>query len=57
MGQTRQIEVKNGKGETDEKHLGETFDRALWRNVGRGERRFKDFTILSLIEEQVIDTS
>ena len=35
MGQTRQTEVKNGKEEQiDEKHLGEKFDRALWRSTG-----------------------
>lgn len=34
MCQTRQMEVKNGRRETDEKHLGEKFDRAFWRNMG-----------------------
>lgn len=35
MGQRRQTEVKNGKEEQiDEKHLGEKFDRALWRSTG-----------------------
>ena len=34
-GQTRQTEVKNGEEEQmDEKHLGEKFDRALWRSPG-----------------------
>lgn len=34
MRQTRQMEVKNGKGETDEKPLEEKFDRAFWKNMG-----------------------
>lgn len=48
MDQTRQTVVKNRKEEQiGEKHLGEKFDKALWRNTGwremiqRGLNSFK----------------